>query len=71
MVKEVLKIQIGRNREYLKELDNPVNEVESAVNKQLKFDIKKFRKQHFAIKSETFKPVKKLPLIDDLKFTNM
>lgn len=64
----MLKIQIGRNREYIKELENPLNEVEEAVNKQIKQEIRRAKRNQVVQKQEEFKRVKKLPLIDDMKF---
>lgn len=68
LAKEVLKIQIGRNREYIKELEHPINEVEEEVNKHIKYDMKKAKRNQVLQKQEEFKRVKKLPLIDDMKF---
>lgn len=70
--REVMKIKIHENREFFRNLDNPENEVEKEVNDNIKADMRRKKKE--LIKFNLMdKPVllKKLPLIDDLKFANM
>lgn len=70
--REVMKINIGRNREYIKELRNPTNEIEEELNKKVMSDMKQYwRKKQQKQKKEKVKIIKKLPLIDDMKFENM
>ncbi|CDW80208.1 UNKNOWN [Stylonychia lemnae] len=70
--REIMKYKIHLNREFFHDLDNPVNDVEAEVNEHIKQEMqrrqKEQRRYHF-----DFKPViiKKLPLIDDMKFSNM
>eukprot|EP00347_Sterkiella_histriomuscorum_P011235 403373230 len=70
--REVLKHKIHENREFFKNLDNPLNDVEKEVNQNIKIDMKKKKKEYQKYQLLN-KPVqiKKLPLIDDMKFSNM
>ena len=70
--REIMKQKIHLNREFFKELDNPVNDVEEEVNENIKLEMKKRHKEQKRLRFD-FKPtiIKKLPLIDDMKFTNM
>lgn len=75
-MREVFKINQAKNREFLRDLDRAQNDVEAEVNKhikeQLKFNRLLYLQEKFNInpKGETV-VVKKLPLIDKLKFDNM
>lgn len=67
-----MKINIGRNREYIRDLRLPEDEIESDLNKKVLSDLKQFwRKKQLKQKKEKVKLIKKLPLIDDMKFENM
>ena len=42
-IREVVKIKQQRNREFMKELENPQNDVEEVVNENIKGIIKNFK----------------------------
>jgi hypothetical protein len=75
--REVIKINQVKNREFLRDLDRPQNDVEAEVNKNIKEQIKINRLNYLQEKMQNKKNkkdllvIKKLPLIDKLKFDNM
>ena len=70
--REVMKIIMMRNKEFIKELKHPVNDVEVEVNNRIERDIKQhWLRSNIPTKDDPIKPLRKLPLLDDMKLDNI
>ena len=74
MERQILKSRIAFNRDFYREIDKPQNEIEEIVFKNIKKHIREIRRNHQEekyFKKSQYQKLKKLPLIDDMKFDNM